>query len=316
MDDKFSPTAIGAFVLGIGALLVAGVLWLATGLGRDRETRLYQAFIEESVAGLSVDAPVKYLGVDVGKVSQIAIDPHNVRRVRLHFLIHPSTPIQQDSLAVLKTQGLTGIAYVEINGGSAGSPPLLAGADGQPPTIAFKRSLSARLESVLGEVLTKIDRTTTQLNALFDADNQAALKSLLADSAKLAKGLADPSGPLTQGLTDAARTARSSTRAVNELRPAVAHTLKRIDRSADALADMAANTSSASEQVSSAAQAASSSLQQLQAESLPELSALMAELRTLSISLRQLSTQTTTAPASLLHGRPRPPPGPGEEPKR
>jgi phospholipid/cholesterol/gamma-HCH transport system substrate-binding protein len=302
-------------VLGLGALLVAAVLWLAMGIGRERDTRLYQAFIEESVAGLNLNAPVKYLGVDVGKVSAIDIDPSNARRVRLRFLIQPNTPIQKDSLAVLKTQGLTGIAYVEINGGSAGSPQLRPGPDGEPPTIAFKRSLSAQLESLLGDVLTKIDRTTTQLNALFDADNQAAVKSLLADSAKLAKELSDPKGPLALGLADAARTARTSTRAVEELRPAVAHSLQRMDRSFDALAVMAASTTTASEQVSAAASAASASLQQLQGESLPELNALMAELRTLSVSLRQLSQQTTTAPASVLHGRPRPAPGPGEQPQ-
>jgi hypothetical protein len=103
-----------------------------------------------------------------------------------------------------------------------------------------------------------------------------------------------------QGLADAARTARTSTRAVEELRPAVAHSLQRMDRSFDALAVMAASTTTASEQVSAAASAASASLQQLQGESLPELNALMAELRTLSVSvsLRQLSQQTTTAPAS------------------
>jgi phospholipid/cholesterol/gamma-HCH transport system substrate-binding protein len=314
MDDKFNPAAVGAFVLGLGALLIAGVLWLATGVGRDRDTRLYQAFIEESVAGLDVDAPVKYMGVDVGKVSEIAIDPLNARRVRLRFRIHPSTPIQQDSLAVLKTQGLTGIAYVEINGGTAGSPPLQAGADGQPPTIAFKRSLSAQLESVLGDVLRKIDHTTSQLNAVLDAPNRAALHSLLANGAQLAQALADPAGPLNQGLQDAARTARASTHAVDTLRPAVARTLARIDRSADALANMASSTQQASEQVGAAAQAASAGLQQLQTESLPELTALMSELRELSSALRQLSQQTQAAPASVLHGRPRPAPGPGEAP--
>ena len=66
--------------------------------------------------------------------------------------------------------------------GAAGSP-LLAGADGVAPTIPFKPSLSARLENVLSNVLANVDRVSNNLNAVFDADNRAALKSTLADLA-------------------------------------------------------------------------------------------------------------------------------------
>ena len=69
MDDKTNYTLVGAFVLGLGAALVAGVLWLAAGWGGQQAMDSYQAVIRESVSGLNVDAPVKYLGVDVGKVS-------------------------------------------------------------------------------------------------------------------------------------------------------------------------------------------------------------------------------------------------------
>ncbi|MDE2275028.1 MAG: MCE family protein, partial [Burkholderiales bacterium] len=194
MDDKVNYALVGAFVLGLGAALVAAVLWLAAGLGGGREMDRYQAVIRESVAGLNVDAPVKYLGVDVGKVSRIEIDPHNSQQVRLHFLIERGTPIQQDSAAVLKTQGLTGIAYIELSGGSAGSPPLRPGADGAAPTIPFKLSLGARLENVLTNVLANVDRVSNNLNAVFDTGNQRALRSTLADTAALAHALAGQKG--------------------------------------------------------------------------------------------------------------------------
>jgi ABC-type transporter Mla subunit MlaD len=123
MDDKVNYTLVGAFVLGLGLVLVAGVLWLASGWGGQQTMDPYQAVIQESVAGLSLDAPVKYLGVDVGKVDAIAINPDNSQQVRLHFLVNHGTPIKTDSVAVLKTQGLTGIAYVELSGGSVDAPP-------------------------------------------------------------------------------------------------------------------------------------------------------------------------------------------------
>jgi phospholipid/cholesterol/gamma-HCH transport system substrate-binding protein len=308
MDDKVNYTLVGAFVLVLGGLLVAGVLWLAAGLGSRKAMDPYQAVIRESVAGLNVDAPVKYLGVDVGKVSHIEIDPQNSQQVRLHFLVARGTPIKRDSLAVLKTQGLTGIAYIELSGGSAGSPALLAGADGVAPTIPFKLSLSARLENVLTNVLANVDRVSDNLNAVFDTDNRAALKSTLADVASLAHALAGQQAAITAGLTDAARTAKLAARAGEQLGP----TLDRIATSAQAVEHMADVAKAASARAGHAADAAASSVQQLGSETLPDLSRLMAELNQLSASLRRLSEQTAGSPNSLLLGRPDPRPGPGE----
>jgi phospholipid/cholesterol/gamma-HCH transport system substrate-binding protein len=277
-------------------------------MGRHRDLDRFQAFIEESVAGLNVDAPVKYLGVDVGKVGRIEIDPNNSRRVRLVFLINRGTPIKKDSEAVLKTQGLTGIAYVELSGGTAGSPPLVAVADEVPPTIPFKLSLSARLENVLTHVLGNVDRVSNNLNAVFDADNRQALKSTLADMATLAHALQAQKGVLTQGIADAARTARLAAQAGERLDP----TLQRIGSSAQALERMADGVSATSQKASRAADSAASAVQQASSETLPDLARLLAELNQLSASLRTLSEQTTRSPSSLVVGRPLAQPGPGE----
>ena len=310
MDDKTHYTLVGAFVLGLGAALVAGVLWLSAGWGGQQAMDSYQAVIRESVSGLNVDAPVKYLGVDVGKVSAIGIDPANPQQVRLRFLIARGTPIRQDAEAVLKTQGLTGIAHVELSGGSASAPPLRPGPDGVAPTIPFKLSLGARLENVLSNVLANVDRVSNNLNAVFDADNQKALKSALADVATLARALALQKDTLRAGVADAARTARLAAGAAEQLGP----TLERISASAQAVEAMAEVARTASASGGAAAEAARSSVQQLNGETLPELSRLMDELATLSASLRRLSEQTTQSPSSVLLGAPAPPPGPGETP--
>lgn len=316
MEDKVNYSLVGAFVLVLGAALVAGVLWLAAGLGGQKAMEPYQAFIKESVAGLDLDAPVKYLGVDVGKVSEIAIDPQNPQQVRLSFLIERDTPIRQDSAAVLKTQGLTGIAYVELSGGSATSPPLGPGANGEPPTIPFKPSLAARLENVLTSVLANVDRMSNNLNAVFDDGNRAALKATLADTAALVHALAAQQSVITAGLADAARTARSAARASAQLAP----TLERIAASAGAVERMADAAGIAGDRAAQAAEAAeravdvaASGVQQLGGETLPELTRLMSELNDLSASLRRLSEQTAGSPNSLLLGSPVPRPGPGEK---
>ena len=308
MEDKVNYSLVGAFVLLLGAALVSGVLWLAAGVGGRQAMDRYQAVIQESVAGLNLDAPVKYLGVDVGKVTRIGIDPQNSEQVRLEFLIERGTPIKEDSVAVLKTQGLTGIAYIELSGGSAEAPPLVMGSDGVPPTIPFKPSLAARLENVLTNVLGNIDRVSDNLNAVFDNDNRVALKSMLADTAALAHALASRQRALTAGIDDAARTARLAAQAGKQLGP----TLDRIAASALAVERMADVANKASARAGRAADAAASGVQQLGGETLPELTRLMVELNQLSASLRHLSEQTTANPSSLLVGHPAPRPGPGE----
>jgi phospholipid/cholesterol/gamma-HCH transport system substrate-binding protein len=308
MDDKVNYSLVGAFVLVLGAALVLAVLWLAAGLGSRRAMDAYQAVIEESVAGLNVDAPVKYLGVDVGKVSRIAVDHQNPLQVRLQFLIERGTPIKHDSVAVLKSQGLTGIAYVELSGGTAGAEALLPGPDGVAPTIPFKLSLSARLENVLTNVLANVDRVSNNLNAVFDADNRAALKSALADLAALAHTLAQQQGVMRAGLQDAARTARLAAKAAEQLGP----TLHDVASGAQAVERMAGVAQQARARAGQAADTAASGVQQLGAQTLPDLSRLMGELAALSAALRRLSEQTAANPSSLITGNPPPRPGPGE----
>ncbi|MDO9570500.1 MAG: MlaD family protein [Hydrogenophaga sp.] len=310
MDDKVNYTLVGAFVLTLSALLIAGVLWLSAGLGGRDAMDPYQAVIQESVAGLNLNAPVKYLGVDVGKVDRIAIDPQNPLQVRLHFLVKRGTPIKVDSVGVLKAQGLTGIAYIEISGGSAEAQALGPGPDGAPPTIPFKPSLSARLENVLSSVLANVDRVSNNLNAVFDADNRAALKSTLADLASVTHTLAGQQAAISAGVADAAKAARLTARAGEQFGP----TLDSIQESAQAVKRMADVTAQASARAGEAADTTTASLQTISQQTLPDLARLMAELNQLSASLRRLSEQAAGNPSSLLLGSPTPTPGPGESP--
>ncbi|MEO8936937.1 MAG: MlaD family protein [Burkholderiaceae bacterium] len=310
MDDKVNYTLVGAFVLVLGAALVAAVLWLAAGLSTKKKYEPYQVVVEESVAGLTVAAPVKYLGVDVGKVSTIAIDPENSRRVRVGFLIERGTPIKQDTEAVLKSQGLTGIAYFELSGGSPGSPALTA-IDGAVPTILSKRSLSARLEDVLTTGMANLTTTAANLNAVLDVDNRAAFKQTLLDTATLMHALSAQQRTMTAAIADAAKTARNAAQASDRLGPAI----QRIAASADAVARMADAVSRTSADAHRPIVAATGVLEQLKGGTLPEVERLTVELNALARSLRALSEQTERNPTSLLIGAPKRPLGPGEEAK-
>lgn len=307
-----NTTLVGGFVLVLGGLLVAAALWLASGGAFQTKFELYLATLDESVAGLNLNAPVKFNGVDVGQVREIRLDPVNPARVRLIFAIQQGTPVKVDTLAVLRTQGLTGIAYVELSGGSADSAKLVAAAGALYPEIRTKPSLGARLENVLTSVLAKLDRTSSNIDAVLSEANRQALGESLANVARLTQTLSDRSATIDAGIANAARTFDNSARLSAELRGQVGPALDRISRSAEAVEKMGNSAALASSNAAKTVEAVGADVQRLTADAGPELQKLMGELSVLSASLRRLTEQTERNPSSLVFGRSPAPLGPGE----
>jgi len=299
---------VGAFVLVLGAVLIAGVLWLASGGAIRKSHDLYLAIEHESVAGLNLNAPVKYNGVDVGTVRRIRLEPGNPQRVNLLFAIERGTPIKEDTVAVLKTQGLTGIAYVELSGGTRDSPPLAATAGSEYPVIATKPSLSARLENVLSTVLAKLDSTSSSINAILSDENKAAFKSALADISAVTRTFAARRETLDAGIASAARTFENSARVTAQLGPVI----DRMGRSADAIEKMANEAALTSASAGRTVDAVGADVKRFTAEALPELERMIGEMSGLATSLRRLSTKIEGSSGGLLLGRRQAPSGPGE----
>jgi phospholipid/cholesterol/gamma-HCH transport system substrate-binding protein len=305
-------TLVGAFVIALGAALIAVVLWLAAGGAWRQKVDLYLTMMEESVAGLSINAPVKFNGVDVGQVRTIRLDPANPERVIVTLAIQRGTPITVDTLAVLKTQGLTGISSIELAGGARGSAPLLPKSEGELPVIPSKPSLSARLEDVVTTVLAKVERTSTTLDELMSEDNRAAITSSLTDIATLTRTLAERAPAIDTAIGDAAKTLQQTSRVTAVLAADLAPVMARVGRSADALEKMGQDTALASAQAASAVVGVGRDVRQITADTAPELQRLLAELQVLSASLRRFSDAAERSPSSLLFGRGAVADGPGE----
>ncbi|MDO8653989.1 MAG: MlaD family protein [Undibacterium sp.] len=309
MDSKVNYAAVGMFVLVLSAALIAGILWLAVGAGNKKHYEFYMSVMDESVAGLNVDASVKYMGVDVGKVSKIQIDPSNPLKVQLIFAIEKGTPIKEDTEAVLKAQGLTGITYVELSGSSPNARILTAAAEGQLPIIRSKPSLSARLENVLTRVLANLDRTAANVNAMFDEDNRAEVKKILSNTSKVMGTIASQKEEIARFIASAAKTANSTASAAPHIDPM----LKRISTAAESVQKMANEATLASTNAKTTLAEVGSGVRQFTGETLPEMERLLGELNVLSASLQRLSEQTERNPSSLLRGRQPVPMGPGEK---
>ena len=313
MENKVNYALVGGFVLGLLVALIAGVLWLASGGGFQKKYDSYLSMVEESVAGLNLNAPVKYRGVDVGKVSDIRLDPVNPAQVRLIFAIERGTPIKESTTAMLKTQGLTGIAYVELDGGTVDSPPLRAAEAGRYPEILTKPSLSARLENVIGSALIKLDATSDSVNKLLGDDNLAAFKSTLADLSVLARTVAAHKEAIDSGIENASRTMENSARLSRQLTEEFGPVIKRVGNAADALSKMSDEVALASIGARKIVDSVGPDVKRFSTDALPELQSLLGELNVLTISLRHFIEETERNPRGFLFGPKRVPTGPGEK---
>ena len=308
----------------LGITIIFAVLWLASGGNLQKKYDLYQAIVAESVAGLNLNAPVKYNGVDVGKVQDIQLDPENPERVQLLFAIERGTPIKVDTVAVLKTQGLTGIAYVELDGGAKNAAPLVAIGQQQYPVIQTKPSLSTRLENILTTLLAKLDNTSSNIDSLLSRENQQAFKSAVADIAIVSKTIAARNNEIDAGIVNAARAADNTARATQKLNPIIDKiepvmnelniTIAQINRSALAIEKAGNEAAIASAGAGKTVTSVGANIERYSTETLPEVQRLLTELNELSTSLKHLIEQTERDPASLLRGRSTLPDGPGESP--
>jgi phospholipid/cholesterol/gamma-HCH transport system substrate-binding protein len=308
METKVNLGLVGAFVLLLGAALIGASLWLASGGLWQPAYDLYLAVEEESVAGLNLNAPVKYNGVEIGKVRSITLDAQDPQRVNLLLAIERGAPIQQDTVAVLKAQGLTGIAYVELSGGTRAAPRLQILPGARYPVIATKSSLSTRLENILTRVLARLDGSATNLNAFLSVENQRAFSSALADIATLSHTLAARAPVIDRAMGDAGSTLRNTAASSKQLTPA----LQAVERSASAIERMGNAVTTTSQTAGETVGTMGSDVKRFSTETLPELERLLAELNVLSAALKRLSEQTERAPSGLVFGHSATLPGPGE----
>lgn len=304
MEAKVNFALVGIFVLLLGAALIGGVLWLSSGKSYRTVYDVYQTYMKESVAGLNLNAPVRYQGVEVGFVQKIALSPDNVEQVQLTLDIERGTPIKVDTLALLKTQGLTGLTFVELTGGSRNAPALKKQGNEAFPVIKTMPSLMARLDTSASILLTNLNRTSENINALLNDDNRKSIGHTLADIQTLSHTLAARQAAIDSGLSNAARTMENTARITEEL-PKLA---LRIQHSADAFDRMSAEV----ERAGISTRTTMGNTQKFTSETLPEIQQLVSELRDLTGSLQRFSGELEQNPGILLRGKPRATRGPGE----
>jgi phospholipid/cholesterol/gamma-HCH transport system substrate-binding protein len=169
METRANYIITGAFTLAVIFAAFGFVFWFHNSGGVGARA-VYRLVFSGSVSGLHTGASVMFNGIRVGDVAQLALDPHDPRKVVALVAIDRAVPVRADTRVALEFQGLTGLAEVGLSGGSADAPVLVA-AGGQPPTLIADPSAGADVTQAARDTLSRI-------NGLVAA-NETALRASL-----------------------------------------------------------------------------------------------------------------------------------------
>lgn len=194
METKANFVVIGAATV-LGVLGALGLLVWFAKLEIDRQYTQYEILFE-SVAGLGNAADVRYNGLPVGKVIDMALDEDDPAQVRVRIELDADTPIKTDTVAQLSSQGVTGVAIVSLSGGSPDAPFLMETVEPyEVPVIPSQRSAVQALTEDAPDLVAEAVEALKELRTFIGKDNQTAVANLL-------QNLEQASGQLDQALSD------------------------------------------------------------------------------------------------------------------
>src|SRR3569832_2141491 len=142
MENKAHALAAGIFVVLVTALLLVLGAWLTRDTG-VREP--YEISTRESISGLQPQAAVRFRGVDVGKVNAIGFDPTSQGNVLIRLEVDHDAPVTKSTFASLGYQGVTGLAFVQLDDEAPQPTARLEPQDGHPPRIPLRPGLQQTL---------------------------------------------------------------------------------------------------------------------------------------------------------------------------
>jgi len=308
METRAHHVLIGSFAIIAFVLGLAFVLWLSK-TSADREFGFYDVYFTEAVTGLSKGGLVQYNGIKVGEVVQLKLAPDDPRKVIARVRIDGGTPIKKDTVAKLGLLGVTGMAFIQLSGGTPGSEALLPTANNPVPVITAQESALAKLMSSGEDIVTSVNEALFRVGQLLSKENVDHVSVTLqhiediastvadqrGDMATALKQLASASGELKSTLTTLNQMANTTNKLVSEDARQVLQSTEKAIASIERVAN-------STDKLLEDNQAALSSFTD---QGLRQVGPAIAELRETLRSFKQLSDQLGSS-NTLLLGRDQP----------
>ncbi len=173
---------LGIFILsGAAILLFMLIYFTARDMFKDTTT-YYVAYSNQSVSGLKVGSPVTYLGIDIGTIADILLDPKDITRIVVKLSVETGIPIKEDSVANIVTLGITGMKAIEIKGGTNEAEVLAPSSYIEPGRGSLPGVISDKAEIIAD----KVEDVLSNLQMMTHPDNVIRISEALDNFSKMA----------------------------------------------------------------------------------------------------------------------------------
>ncbi len=305
METRSNHILVGGVVLALLAGLVAFTVWIA-GLGGGKQKE-YDIFFKQSVEGLAQGGVVTYSGVPSGEVRHIELWRANPGFVRVRIAVKQETPILQGTTASLQGS-FTGPSSILLDGAVKGAPEIADMGPAGVPVIPTKASGLGALLNNAPQLLERLSALTERLTELLNPENQRSLSGILANTERLSATLARNGPQMEATLAEtrvairqaglaaeqvAALTGTTNALLAEEGKPLIADLRKTVRQAERSMANLDTVLSEARPGV-----------QAFSKQTIPEIGALVRDLRVMSESLGSVAQKLDQGGAAALLGSP------------
>ena len=303
MEREANYAAVGAFVL-ILALVGALFVYWYSDTREHKSFQRYEIYFDGSVSGLDRGAAVRFLGVDVGRVVDMRLDPTDASRVQVVADIDSSAPISTQTVAELSLQGVTGLLYIDLSKAREGRQVLPMVPSQKYPVIRSARSRFDVFLASLPELVAAAGNVVDRAGRLLSDPNIASLGRSFANIEKTTSQLPDTLrqvNALVLDLRGAAKelsdTAGSTRSVVQAAGPEIVSTVQHARKAADNLAE-------ATGRLDKIIEDNRQDIRSFTREGLPDLERFLQEGQAAAQDIRELSRSLRENPSQLIYQPP------------
>jgi phospholipid/cholesterol/gamma-HCH transport system substrate-binding protein len=308
MENKSHAFWAGLFtIVLLGAIATAAFLFNV-----DRAVRVpYDLIARTNVTGLFTDAAVRYRGLDVGKVQSIKFDRAHPGQIVIRILVDTHAPITHSTFGSLGFQGVTGIAFIQLDD-TGRDPSPLASSPKQVAQLPMRPGLLDQLQQRGDVLLKKLEKVTDDVDNLLSHEMVDQLHGTAASIQKAADGVAT----LTQQMAPAAGKLPATIDKLDRTLVSTNQLITSLNRPNGPFEMNLNKVGTAAQQAGDALTQMNGSLQELSArvgyDTLPRVNSLAEDVRSAARSVDRAADTFSTSPRSVFFGAPAAAPGPGE----
>jgi phospholipid/cholesterol/gamma-HCH transport system substrate-binding protein len=303
MEREANYAAVGAFVLLVGLLGALFVYWYSDSR-EHRSYDRYEIYFSGSVSGLERGGSVRYLGVGVGRVIDLRIDPRDSSRVEVIVDIDSRTPISTQTVAELQLQGVTGLLYIDLSEDRDNKRRAPVVASLNYPVIRAAPSRFDVFLASLPELVAAANEVVKRADRLLNDDNLAAVDNALGNFRRASTNLPETLhnfnvlvDDLRSASSELSATAHSARSTLESVDPDLRAASSKLHAIADHLED-------ASTQLNKLIAENRQDIRSFTRDGLPEIERFVREGRAAAEDIRALSSSLRENPAQLLYQPP------------